>query len=488
MLLPGMLLLVLGLLYGQTLAPGVTWANAGTDSGDLITAAATLGIAHPTGYPTYLLLARLFHYLPMGDLAVRTTIFSACMAVLTVLWVYWLTRRIVTDPDWSGLFAACIAALGLGFAPLFWSQAVIAEVHTLNAYCAAVILGFILSTLAQPCGVTPPRARLQGLFVGLALGNHVTIALLAMIWLCTTGLYLPAQQRGRYLGQQVLGIAAGLLVYLYLPVRALAHPAVNWGNPVGWSGFWWVISGAPYRDLAFGLPQMFLSQRLAAWAALLLQQFGWAGVSLGFVGLLYGQTHYRQFVWLTAIIAGAYSIFALTYNTADSYAYLIPVHLIFALWIALGSHALLRACPSRHYSRPALALVLLILLVWPVVHTVQQVDASADRRAINYATQVLTEAPDQAIVLTRSDLDTFPLWYYHYALEERPDMFVVVEPLLEFSWYREHLRVYYPTLGIPEQRATDWGTAIAQTNPRLGPICRVALIDFSPRLECALDA
>src|SRR6478672_57766 len=66
----------LGCAYAYTLAPGVTWANDGADSGDLIAATATLGVAHPTGYPTYLLLARLFQLIPLGDLALRSTIFS----------------------------------------------------------------------------------------------------------------------------------------------------------------------------------------------------------------------------------------------------------------------------------------------------------------------------------------------------------------------------------------------------------------------------
>ena len=42
--------LLLG-VYLSTLAPGLTWANSGSDGGDLITAARTGGIAHPTGYP-----------------------------------------------------------------------------------------------------------------------------------------------------------------------------------------------------------------------------------------------------------------------------------------------------------------------------------------------------------------------------------------------------------------------------------------------------
>ena len=49
-------------VYLASLAPGLTWANFGADGGDLIAAAATGGVAHPTGYPFYLLLARLFQF------------------------------------------------------------------------------------------------------------------------------------------------------------------------------------------------------------------------------------------------------------------------------------------------------------------------------------------------------------------------------------------------------------------------------------------
>src|SRR5438046_1698489 len=51
-------------LYLPTLAPDLTWRAGGADGGDLITAAAQLGIPHPTGYPTYTLLAALFLRLP----------------------------------------------------------------------------------------------------------------------------------------------------------------------------------------------------------------------------------------------------------------------------------------------------------------------------------------------------------------------------------------------------------------------------------------
>ena len=64
------------LLYLDTLAPTVLTY----DSGMLQTKAYTLGIGHPTGYPTFILLGKLFTYLPFGDVAYRVNLSSAVYA------------------------------------------------------------------------------------------------------------------------------------------------------------------------------------------------------------------------------------------------------------------------------------------------------------------------------------------------------------------------------------------------------------------------
>jgi hypothetical protein len=70
--------------YCLTLAPTITWEHDGVDSGDLITAAYTLGIAHPPGYPLFTLLARVFTLLPVGEIAYRVNLMSALLAAATV--------------------------------------------------------------------------------------------------------------------------------------------------------------------------------------------------------------------------------------------------------------------------------------------------------------------------------------------------------------------------------------------------------------------
>ena len=82
---PLLLFFSLFLIYLRTLAPGLTWANDGSDGGDLIAAAATGGVAHPTGYPLYLILARLFQFLPLGPLAFRTNLMSVLVSALAAV-------------------------------------------------------------------------------------------------------------------------------------------------------------------------------------------------------------------------------------------------------------------------------------------------------------------------------------------------------------------------------------------------------------------
>src|SRR5436305_10621903 len=63
-------------LYISTLAPTVTLV----DSGELMLAAHTLGVAHPPGFPLYVLLAHIFTWLPIGSVATRVNFASAMFA------------------------------------------------------------------------------------------------------------------------------------------------------------------------------------------------------------------------------------------------------------------------------------------------------------------------------------------------------------------------------------------------------------------------
>jgi len=137
-LLPVALGLASFAVYLRTLASTVLPG----DSGEFQFAAPLMGVAHPTGYPLYILLGKLWTLLvPWGDLAQRMNLFSAFWSVLAVALVYLVARQLTGRP-----FAAAIAALTLAFSRTFWSQAVVAEVYALHSFFVAAILYLALRT------------------------------------------------------------------------------------------------------------------------------------------------------------------------------------------------------------------------------------------------------------------------------------------------------------------------------------------------------
>ncbi len=122
------------LLYLLTLAPDLTQSFYSADGGELIAAAVTGGIPHPPGYPTYLLLGKLFSWLPWGTLAWRFNLLSAVCAAVGLGFTAATLRRHAPP------HAVGAAVLALAATPLLWQQAIVTEVYTLNFAVLAALL------------------------------------------------------------------------------------------------------------------------------------------------------------------------------------------------------------------------------------------------------------------------------------------------------------------------------------------------------------
>jgi len=130
-------------LYVQTLAPSV--AALFDDSLEFPLVSYRLGIAHPTGYPLYTLLGKLFSLLPWHNVAWRVNLLSAVAGALTAALVYLAARQLA-----ARRLPALLGALALAVSPVFWSQAVIAEVYTLAGAFVALLLWLVLRWARKP--------------------------------------------------------------------------------------------------------------------------------------------------------------------------------------------------------------------------------------------------------------------------------------------------------------------------------------------------
>ncbi|MCI0476086.1 MAG: DUF2723 domain-containing protein, partial [Anaerolineales bacterium] len=125
------------LLYHATLTPGLSYASP--DGNELTTVAATLGLAHPTGYPLFTWLGFLFARLPVGEVAHRTNLMCALLGAGGVALLYLIARRVELTRA-----VAAFTALLFGVSTTFWSQAVITEVYAPNVFMLALTVWLLL--------------------------------------------------------------------------------------------------------------------------------------------------------------------------------------------------------------------------------------------------------------------------------------------------------------------------------------------------------
>jgi hypothetical protein len=437
---PLSIVVILGLYYSFTISPGLTWAHFSADGGDLIAAAATGGVPHPAGYPLYLLLARIFQLIPLGPLAFRTNLFSAFCTVLASLVLYALLARAFQARP-QGRWTAFFGALVYGTTPLIWGQAIVTEVYALHGLLFLICIYLL-------CSEHPPYPPWTcGLVTGLSASNHLTSLLLLPL------LALGAEDRKivspSMLLQACLGVLAGLSLYLILPLRALSHPPVNWGNPSTFDGFIWLVSGQAYQTYTFSLSFVDILQRLHAASSFFVEQFTVIGIILVIYGLLSRIPGRLRLATVWASLS--FFFFAITYAPLDSQVYLLPVWSCCVIWLAFGIQDLLMYFSTRLRHQTGLKVLLFISLVVRAGYVFPGVDLSQDTRAEDFVAEAFSHIPRDAIVIASGDEMVFSLWYLRFALMQRTDMIVVADGLLQFEWYRNNLRYTYPKLTIPNK-------------------------------------
>lgn len=213
-------------IYTRTMAPDVLYG----DSAELQTLVYTLGHTHSTGYPVYLLLARLVGFLPLNTPAWRVTFFSVLMGALTIAGVYLLSRMLTNSRAGAGL-----AAIVLALSYTMWSQAILAEVYAPGAAFLVWILLLTLRWHEHPAGRSKPLFA-AGLLAGLSLGMHATTALASLPAAGFVLLWLIFHRAGKEewrralvagIGGTALGVALWLVAFLYIDINNPPSSFIN---------------------------------------------------------------------------------------------------------------------------------------------------------------------------------------------------------------------------------------------------------------------
>jgi hypothetical protein len=420
------------------------------DSPETIVGCMTLGVTHPPGYPLFNLLGRLF-YLHIGNPAFSYNFLAALLGTLGCCLLYanvWLLIENAASEDslpaHSQNTAAFTAALCLAFSQGYWGNAITAKGAI---YILQVVLELALFFTWQLFSQNPSIKHTAILFFWFSLGltNHwPTIFLLLPALVLTLAIQKNAQTKIEYskILLNITIIAITLSLYLYLPLRAINYPPINFDNPFNWRNFTTVICRTEYTKIEFtgNTPSAFattIGPKAAYISNHLLTEFMVFAYFLALLGT----------VWLFRKNqkAALFLVFVLFFTIASSLIYLnvepieywhMDDHLLSSNWIlailtGLGAHYMLRSFEGVHIFKHRLTLVF-VLFIGPFVfwNNLKNNDQKHRFLYYGYGITTLQTMPANTLFFAESDYDYFSLLYLKNVLHKRPDTHLFSMPFL----------------------------------------------------------
>jgi hypothetical protein len=344
-------------LVMPTLAPGLI-SQAGGDSAEFQTVAWVLGTAHPTGYPSFVILGFIAsHLLPFGDPAYRLNLLQALLsagaiagmvAIVQFLtgmrWIALATGLLLlVMPTFTSTSIAFPPFMSFQSSPVFWRLSTYADPHMLHLALVALILLLLLVWERRRTDKDAERRRLADRWLvaaagvyGVALANHSLTLMLAPgigLFVLAVAPRIVLQWRVILTSAAVLA-AAAVVLWLELPIRAAMHAPLVYAHPDTWNGFLYVVTGQQFG----GIPPTSGADLGLKYAQVMNLISSWLG-PLGYVAVLgLGASLVRRPRYvLLSVLAGVMTAgFAAAYVNSDLERYfLVPGFVAFA-FVGLG--------------------------------------------------------------------------------------------------------------------------------------------------------
>ena len=432
-LAPGLVFVAAILVYVRTLMPGMAF----DDWGEMQTVPHILGIAHPTGYPTYILSAYVFELLPFGSIAFRANLYAAFCVAVALAAMTATAQRLGIRPVIAGM-----AALATGAVATVWASATVSEVNPLHLALISLIIN---RSLAWADERRPRDLALGGLLIGLALGNHLLTAFVApflVLFALWEGRWTLIRRKRLILAPIVAGLL-GLSVYIYIPLAASLDPALPYNHPTTWNGFVFLVAGEQFQGQYDGLFTAAslgrMADGLAPLWALVVDRATVVVPVVGAIGLgvlLVKRTAFG--LALLGILLVGIDIWA---NYLQLEHYLLVPFLVLGIGMAVAVEAGARLAEDRgsrlvsNGAAMGAALAGGVLVLALVGLNLPRSDRSADVSGQTYVDTLFAALPSNAAILSFWGAST-PLWHAQQVLGERPDVLVVDDTNIVYEGWR----------------------------------------------------
>ena len=450
--LPAIAGLSVFLVYLRTLAPGVV----GGDTGELVTVAYRLGVAHPPGYPLFTILAKLFTFIPYGAVAWRVNLLSAVCDAAAAVIILLAVRRWARN-HWAGLLAAGLFA----FSPLVWRYAVVGEVFALNNLIVALM---VYLAVRYSEGRERKFAYLTAFVFGLGMSNHhicLFYGFPLMLWILITG--RAELWTIRSLCALAGSFIAGLLPYVYLPLADTRVAAVSWGHTSTMNGFLLHVLRREYGTLQLGNKfggggKFFLGIR--QYFEALPGQVFYVGLVLALIGL-YGTIRRERRAGLAVAMLAGFCFYLIVFHALanlpfdDPFYFQISIrfwqqaNLMVCVWAGLGFGSLTAMMLHRSWQHVLTTGLASLVVLAQATTNFRVEDQHLNTVVRDYGRELIRPLPPDALLLSKGDLGTNVLRYLQQCEGYRTDVRVLDRELLQTRWMKRLLDANYPDVSIP---------------------------------------
>ena len=479
--------LIVFIFYLKTLAPSVTQI----DCGELAAVQATLGIAHPTGYPLFTLVGYLFTLLPLPF----STIYQLNM--LAALWcaigvgVFSFTIKIILDnidrfvnpnqkklpalpsgrpekkqkkkstkakqqvpkaglqlSESTKLFASVFGGLLLAFSKTFWFQSTSVEVYSLHIFLLSLIIYFLLKAYIKSFEEDKIKNWLVfAFFLALGFTNHMTTLLIlpGVAYLYFTR-YGFNQKSFKKIGVMLLIFFPVLiLVYSYLPIRASQQPLINWGNPIDLERILRHISGKQYQVWLFTSMDA-AKKQLGYFIETLPSELSF-GLITAVIGMFYSFKKARK-IFLFTLISFLFTVlYSINYDIADIDSYFLLAYIMLAFFSSFAVIFFFEYAAKNNISTGFVSAILIVIVVLQIGFNFKDVNQSDTFIFEDYTKSLLKSVPENSIVFSYQwDYFVSASYYFQFVEDYRKDVTVIDKELLRRSWYYNQLERHDPNV------------------------------------------
>ncbi len=478
------------IVYIKTLAPSVSFI----DTGELAAVCTRLGVAHPTGYPLFTIIGRLFSLLPIGEEVYRLNLMCAVLSsfalaiffnLLVFIFREFNLEQVIREKK-EGMLATGLSdlviyiisfasTLILAFSTTYWNISNSLEVYSLHQLLVISII-FVALKAANDTNKRESRKDTYWLFfaflLGLSFSNHLSTLFMSLgclyIYFAVNGFNNISFRR---IGLMAIPFIIAFSVYIYFPVRA-DNPVLSWGYPANLNNFIRHITGKQFSVWMFSSTEV-TSKQFSYFISSYPKEFYYIPLILAIFGAIKIFTRQKKLFYFTLLLFVFNVLYAINYDIHDIDSYFILAYIVSVIWIAFG--ILFFVQKFKNFSLQV-ALISILIAVIPLYGNYKENDESKNYFVRDYTMNVFRSAkPNSLIISSQWDFFVAASIYYQYVKGERTDLIIIDKELLRRSWYIRHMQIHFPQ--IYEKSKVEFETYYAEllkfeketsryTNPR----------------------